>query len=194
MQGGWPIGVLFASLMTAILEPYIGWRGTYLVATFPAIVIVTLWSRLEESPRFKQMQQLRRLIKENRRAEAQQLALEYNIDLSKMEKTPIRQMFGSDIRKHTIFLSLAFLCNWLAIQVFSVLSTTVLVNGKHITFSNSLFMLILSNALSYIGYLVHGYVGDRIGRRTTVGIVWMLSAVCYCYRRSIIDPGSPKKN
>jgi MFS family permease len=179
VQGGWPIGVLFASLMTAILEPHVGWRGTFLVATFPAIVIVILWSRLKESPRFQQMQQVRRLIKQRRIAEAEELAKIYNIDAAKMEKSSIRQMFDKDIRRHSIFLCLAFLCNWLAIQVFAVLSTTVLVNGKHMTFTNSLFMLVLSNALSYLGYVIHGYVGDRIGRRTTVGLAWIASAICY---------------
>ncbi len=179
VQGGWPIGVLFASLMTALLEPRVGWRGTFLVATFPAIVIVILWSRLKESPRFLQMKQVRGLMKSGNVAVAERLAKGYNIDHTKIEKSSIRQMFGKDVRKHSIFLCLAFLMNWLAIQVFAVLSTTVLVNGKHISFTNSLFMLILSNALAYVGYVAHGYIGDRIGRRNTVGIAWILGGLSY---------------
>lgn len=179
VQGGWPIGVLFASLMVAILEPHVGWRGTFLVATFPAIVIVILWSRLKESPRFLQMKQVRNLMKSGNISDAGRLAKEYNIDHTKVEKSSIRQMFGKDVRKHSIFLCLAFMMNWLAVQVFAVLSTTVLVSGKHLTFTNSLFLLILSNALAYVGYLVHGYVGDKIGRRATVGIAWILGGISF---------------
>jgi MFS transporter, putative metabolite:H+ symporter len=50
VQGGWPVGVLFAALMSSILLPLVGWRGVFLVATFPAIVIAILGRRLKESP------------------------------------------------------------------------------------------------------------------------------------------------
>lgn len=179
VQGGWPIGVLFASLMTAIFEPIVGWRGVFLIATFPAIVIVILWSRLKESPRFERMKEIRRLVKTGKHEEAERLGKEWGIDSQKMTRSSLMQMFGPDIRRHTIFLGLAFLMNWVAIQVFVVLSTTVLVNGKQISFSNSLLMLILSNALSYIGYVVHGYIGDKVGRRGTVGVAWILAALSY---------------
>ncbi len=35
------------------------------------------------------------------------------------------QLFGANVRMHTIFLGLVFLLNWFAIQVFTVLGTTV---------------------------------------------------------------------
>ncbi|WP_067935037.1 MFS transporter [Alicyclobacillus kakegawensis] len=179
VQGGWPIGVLFASLMTAVLEPHVGWRGTFLVATFPAIVIVILWSKLQESPRFEQMKQVRQLLRKNRVEEAHELAKVYEIDSEKMTKTSLLQMFDRDTRKHTLFLCIAYLLNWMAIQVFSVLSTTVLVEGKGISFTSSLFMLILSNAVAYIGYVTHGYVGDKIGRRETIIMSWVLGSLFY---------------
>jgi MFS transporter, putative metabolite:H+ symporter len=49
VRGGWPVGVLFAALMSSLLLPLIGWRGVFLVATFPAIVIAILGRRLKES-------------------------------------------------------------------------------------------------------------------------------------------------
>lgn len=179
VQGGWPIGVLFASLMTAVLEPHVGWRGVFLIATFPAIVIVILWSRLRESPRFERMKQVRNLVKAGRVEEAEVLGKEYGIASEKMNKSSLSQMFGPDVRKHTIFLGLAFLMNWVAIQIFVVLSTTILVNGKHLSFTNSLFMLVFSNALAYVGYVTHGWIGDKVGRRETVVVSWILAGLSY---------------
>jgi Major Facilitator Superfamily len=52
VQGGWPIGALIASALTAVLLPRIGWQGCFIFATFPAIVIFFMTRRLKESPQF----------------------------------------------------------------------------------------------------------------------------------------------
>jgi hypothetical protein len=43
-------------------------------------------------------------------------------------------------------------------QLFSVLGTTVLTEGKHVSFSNSLVLLIVANAVGYLGYVTHGFL------------------------------------
>jgi MFS family permease len=68
---------------------------------------------------------------------------------------------------------------WVGLQIFVVLSTTVLTNGKHLSFTNSLFMLVFSNALAYVGYVVHGWVGDKVGRRETIMVSWILAGLSY---------------
>ncbi len=92
-------------------------------------------------------------------------------------KATLRDVFAPGLRRHTICLSLAWLFNWMAIQVFSVLGTTVLTQGKHVSFSNALLVLVLANAVGFAGYLFHGWVGDRIGRRTTIIVGWSIGAV-----------------
>jgi MFS family permease len=179
IQGGWPIGVLFASFMTAVLLPHVGWQGVFIIGTFPAIVIMILRFKLKESPRFEQMKKVRELIKAGKLDQAKKLGATTGIDSEKMTKFTIAQLFAPDIRRHTIFLGLAFLLNWFGVQIFTVLSTTILTGGKGISFDNSLFLLILSNALAYIGYVTHGYIGDRIGRRGTIIGAWILSGLFY---------------
>ncbi|WP_134440953.1 MFS transporter, partial [Methylacidiphilum caldifontis] len=49
----------------------------------------------------------------------------------------------------------------------------------HINFGNSLWLLVLANAVGYIGYVAHGWVGDRIGRRETIGIAWILGGLAF---------------
>ncbi|GAC1358879.1 MAG: MFS transporter [Ktedonobacteraceae bacterium] len=179
IQGGWPIGVLFASFMAIILLPAVGWRGVFLVSTLPIIIILLLRFNLKESPRYEHMVAVRNLEAQGKNTEAEELGREYGIDANRSTKFTYVQLFGADVRKHTIFLGAAFLLNWFAVQIFAVLGTTVLTQGKGISFSNSLFLLILSNALAYVGYVAHGYIGDAIGRRETIAGAWILSGISY---------------
>jgi MFS family permease len=179
IQGGWPIGVLLASAFTALLLGSVGWRGVFMLATIPALIVAALGFRLAESPRFLAMQRVRQLEKENRHDEAVEFGRHFDIDVHHVEETTLQQIFEPDIRRHTIFLALAFLTNWIGIQVFAVLGTTVLTEGKEVSFGSALTVLIVSNAAAYIGYLCHGFVGDRIGRRLTIAGGWVISGLAY---------------
>ena len=181
IQGGWPIGVLLASAFTALLLGTVGWRGVFMLATVPALIVAALGFRLKESPRFLAMQRVRELEKENRHEEAVEFGRHFDIDVHHVEETTLQQIFEPDIRKHTIFLALAFLTNWIGIQVFAVLGTTVLTEGKGVSFGSALTVLIVSNAAAYIGYLCHGFVGDRIGRRLTIAGGWVISGLAYTF-------------
>ena len=127
------------------------------------------------------MQRVRQLEKENRHEEAVEFGRHFDIDVHHVEETTLQQIFEPDIRKHTIFLALAFLTNWIGIQVFAVLGTTVLTEGKGVSFGSALTVLIVSNAAAYIGYLCHGFVGDRIGRRLTIAGGWVISGLAYTF-------------
>ena len=179
IQGGWPIGVLLASAFTALLLGTVGWRGVFMLATIPALIVAGLGFRLKESPRFLAMKRVRQLEKENRHEEAVEFGRHFDIDVHHVQETTLQQIFEPDIRRHTIFLSLAFLTNWIGIQVFAVLGTTVLTEGKGVSFGSALTVLIVSNAAAYIGYLCHGFVGDRIGRRLTIAGGWVISGLAY---------------
>jgi MFS family permease len=179
VQGGWPIGVLLGAALSAVLLPAIGWRNTFLVATFPAIVIAVLAIKLRESPKFQAMKYIKKLEKENRHEEAVEFGRAFDIDVHHSEESTFKQLFEPDLRKHTIFISLAMLCNWIGIQVFAVLGTTVLTEGKGVEFQSSLIILVVSNAAAYIGYLCHGFVGDRVGRRLTIAGGWVISGLAY---------------
>jgi MFS family permease len=125
------------------------------------------------------MQRVRELENENRHEEAVEFGRHFDIDVHHVKETTLQQIFEPDIRRHTIFLALAFLTNWIGIQVFAVLGTTVLTNGKGVSFGSALTVLIVSNAAAYIGYLCHGFVGDRIGRRLTIAGGWVISGLAY---------------
>jgi MFS family permease len=189
VQGGWPVGALLAAAMSAWLVPLIGWRGSFLVATFPAIAIVVMRLWLKESPKWEAMQVIRKLEKEGRHEEAVEFGRHYDIDIHHTEETTIRQLFEPDIRWHTIFLSLGFFSQWFGVQVFAVLGTTVLTEGKGTSFGSALTVLIVANAAAYVGYITHGFVGDIIGRRLTTAGGWILCSIAYAIM--LLGPSSP---
>ncbi|CAM2156623.1 MULTISPECIES: MFS transporter [Paraburkholderia] len=179
VQGGWPIGALLASALTALLLPRIGWQGCFIFATFPAIVIFFMTRRLKESPQFLLHKQIRVLRETGRDGEARTLAGEHRVDYEEHSRAGIAQAFRGSALRATLVLGGGILLNWSAIQVFSVLGTTVLTRVHNVSFESSLLILVLSNVIGYCGYLTHGWIGDRIGRRNTLAIGWMLGGLAF---------------
>ncbi|MFA1027614.1 Major facilitator family transporter [Pseudomonas syringae pv. helianthi] len=179
VQGGWPVGALIAAGLTAVLLPIIGWQGCFVFAAIPAIVIAIMARKLKESPQFQIHQRITQLRKKGDLSQAQAVAQTYGIDYDEHSKAGIGAAFRGTSLRATLVIGAAILLNWAAIQVFSVLGTTVTVSVHHISFENSLIILVLSNLVGYCGYLCHGWMGDRIGRRNVIGLGWMLGGLAF---------------
>lgn len=178
VQGGWPVGVLLSAALAAIFLPTIGWRGSFLVATFPAILLIFMRMRMKETPQFQVQQRISSLVKKGDMREANQLAAVYSVPVEH-DRTPLAAIFAPGKRRNTIFLSLAFFMNWFGTLTFSILGTTVLTEGKHVTFSNALIILILSNLVAFVGYVFHGWLGDRFSRRNVIAVAWILGGASF---------------
>lgn len=179
IQGGWPIGVMFGALMAALLVDSVGWRGTFLVATFPLIIILIARTRLKESPRYIKLAHVRNVMKAGRTAEAEQLGKLWGVDTAKASAFSYLQLFQRDTLRHTIFISLGYGANWVGCQIMLILTTTVLTKGLGGSYSIALWSVVGSNLLAYIGYIFFGKVGDMLGRRETISIGFFLAAVIW---------------
>lgn len=180
VQTGWPIGALLAAGFVAVVTAVFGegsWRLAFLLATVPAIIVALLCFKLRESPQFLLQQRIRRLRKDGDDTGAGRVASAYDLDHD--VAAPLKRIFHGVHLRNTIVLSVAWLFNWFAIQTFSVLGTTVLESGKGIDASNTLLMVVVSNVVGALGYLAHGWAGDRFGRRNTIAVGWSLSAVFF---------------
>jgi len=165
--------------LTALLLPHIGWQGCFLFATFPAIVIILLTRKLKESPQFLALKEMKRLRLEGRESDASAIAREHDLDVEGSKNVGLMSAFRSDSIRATLVLSVAFLLAWSPVQVFLVLGTTVLTRVHNVSFESSLWMLTLSNVVGYCGYLCHGWLGDKVGRRSTIGVGWIISGFCF---------------
>ena len=177
VQSGWPVGALVAAGLTALILPHLGWRWTFVVAMIPALLVVLAASRLPESPAFAALKEIRRRRDTGDIAGAEGIARSHGLSDTDHHASRVRDVFTPQLRRHTICLALAWLFNWMAIQVFSVLGTTVLTEAKGFSFSNSLLVLVLANAVGFCGYIFHGWLGDKIGRRTTIIAGWTVGAI-----------------
>ncbi|WDF33969.1 MFS transporter [Arthrobacter agilis] len=178
IQGGWPLGFLLASALALVFLPLLGWRALYLMATIPAIIIVLLISKkLKETPQFELHQRLTELEKSGKSAEAHALAGAYGVEHS--SSSPLKRIWEPEFRRNTIVFSLAWILNFFGIAIFSVLGTSVLANAKDVQLSDAFWMLIVINLLAYFGYVFHGWIGDKVGRKRTIIVGWIISGISF---------------
>ncbi|MBA4003699.1 MAG: MFS transporter, partial [Delftia sp.] len=187
VQGGWPVGAVLTAVLVALLYPLGerwfgqggGWALSFVFAMFPALVIAVLGRRLVETPQFLTARRVADLRRAGREAEAMRLAQEHGASPQQEQHTGLSAMFRGASLRPTLSLALGFFLNWFAIVIFAVLGTSVLggaggTPGKGVDFSSALQVLIISNLAGFLGYVFHGWLGDRIGRRNAVAIGWML--------------------
>lgn len=178
IQGGWPLGFLLASALALAFLPTLGWRVLYLVATVPAVIIVWIIARkLKETPQFELHHELTKLEKGGRTAEAHALARAYGVEHS--STAPLKRIWEPHLRRNTIIFSLAWIFNFFGIMIFSILGSSVLKNAKGVELSDAFWMLVVINLLAYFGYVFHGWLGDKIGRKRTIILGWILSGISF---------------
>jgi MFS family permease len=180
VQSGWPVGSVLAALSIYLLFPVGGWALCFIVAVFPALFMVWAARYLKESPQFAIRHEAEKLMDEGRSEEATALAEAAGIDLTN-RSAPLASAFTGEALRSTLVIGSAFLLSWLGVLTFSILGTSLLTaeSGKNISFDNALAILIISNATAFAGYLFHGWLGDRIGRRNTIAIGWIFSGLSF---------------
>lgn len=179
VQSGWPVGALLSAGITALILSRVGWRWSFVVAALFVVPVVLLALTLRESPTFLAIKEVKRRQRDGDPDGARRLAAEHQV-LELVDgrmSGGLRDVLAPGLRRHTICLSLAWLTNWMGIQVFSVLGTTVLVGAKGVSFENALIVLVLSNIAGFAGYLFHGSVGDRLGRKLTIALGWTIGGI-----------------
>ncbi len=178
VQGGWPLGFLLSSALAVAMLDRVGWRGMYLVATVPAVIlVVVIGKKLKETPQYEMQEEVRRLQASGNGQEARALAGAYGVEVS--DSAPIARILEPGLRRNTIVLSLAWIVNFFGISIFSVLGSSILANAKGVKLSTAFYMLVIINLGAYFGYIFHGWLGDRIGRQRTIVIGWMISGLAF---------------
>src|SRR6516162_9076649 len=57
LQAGYPTGYLLATLLFWALYPFIGWRGMFMVGVLPALLVLYVRTKVEESPAWLEREQ-----------------------------------------------------------------------------------------------------------------------------------------
>ena len=180
VQSGWPVGAVIAAGSIYLLNPIGGWYLCFVVAAVPSVIVGLLALKLKESPQFENLKEARALAAAGRHEDAAAFAREAGVELVE-HRTPLAEAFKGESLRATLVIGTAFLLNWMGVLCFVILGTSLLTaeDGKNIEFSNALLVLAVSNATAFAGYMFHGWLGDRIGRRNTIGIGWFFAAVSF---------------
>jgi MFS family permease len=183
VQAAWPVGAVAAAGFVSLVAMVWGadqWRLTFLLAALPAVVIALLCRKLRETPQFEAQKRVDAMRRAGDVASAREHAAAYGLEEEvKGGSFPLRAIFRGTQLRNTVVLSVAWIVNWFGIQTFSVLGTTVLEEGKGISAGNSLLLVMVSNLVGAAGYIVHGWAGDRFGRRNVVVVGWLLGGVFF---------------
>lgn len=183
---------MLTAVLVAILYPLgESWFGngggsavSFVFAMFPAIVIVVLGCKLVETPQFITGQRIAQLQRAGQTRQAQTLTQKQGLGLTTQHQAGFAAIFKGASLLPTLSLSVSFFFHWFAIVIFAVLRTSVLggsggMPGMGVDFSNALQVLIVSNLAGFLGYVFHGWLGDRIGRRNAVAIGWVLGGLAF---------------
>jgi len=147
MYAFYPAGYLFSELAFSLLTPIWGWRAVYVFALVPAVLILTLRLRLEESPRFVGVQaQLRQKVGKR-------------VGLGTALGTPMyRRLMLSGV---LIFVSLTYSYYALAFYI-----APYVVGRYHLLATRGVIVVLaLLASSSLVGGLAGGVIGDTFGRR-----------------------------
>lgn len=180
VQSGWPVGSVLAAVSVYLLFPIGGWALPFIVAVFPALFIAFAARKLKESPQFVVRHTAEQLLADGRTEEAHELAAKAGVDLTE-QSTPLAAAFKGDSRRPTLVIGSAFMLSWFGVLTFAILGTSLLTaeDGKNIEFTSALGILIISNGTAFAGYVFHGWLGDRIGRRNAISLGWIMSGVSF---------------
>ena len=139
VQSGWPLGVLIAIATVRYLYPVLGWRGCFLAAALPVVLVVYIMLRVPESGVWK------------RRKER--------------GGVPLAELF----RRGTVRTTLtALLMNILAMFSYWMFWTwvpTYLYEVRGLSVVRSAEWLVTTQVGAWLGYVTYGYLQDSIGRR-----------------------------
>lgn len=163
-----------------IILPIANWEWCFIVSVFPAIFMVMAARYLRESPVFVSHREIKALLKAGRTVDAEALAISAGVEVN-TRNSPLVDVFRDESLRPTVFIGTAFLLNWLGVLTFAILGTSYLTSptGKNIAFTNSVAILIVANVTSFAGYLLFGWLGDKIGRRNAIGTGWLMCGVFF---------------
>ncbi|OLN28813.1 MFS transporter [Desulfosporosinus metallidurans] len=188
LESFWAFGWLLAAIISYIIIPRFGWPLAFFIGFLPALYILFLWRTIPESPRY--------LENKGRKAEAEAIVVKieresgivvnegvnqkmhenHETSVAKADKAKFRELFSRPLLRRTVFLWLL----WFGIVfsyygIFTWLPSLLALKGFSLTKS---FSYVIIMTLAQIpGYFSAAYFVDRIGRKPTLALYVLGTAV-----------------
>lgn len=158
MQTGWSGGNLLAAVFAMNLIPAFGWRGMFFATGVPAaIAFFFVLFFVQESPLWLASRGLR--------------------DQNQAPSASIMEIFKGENLRTTILALLVSICGMFGWWIIFTFLPTYLANVLHINMAKSATFVMWTGIGAVLGYLVFGYLCDKIGRRITFSIFFTGMAI-----------------
>lgn len=154
---GYQVGIILASLTTAIIAPHFGWRGVFLVGVIPAVFAFWVRKGIKEPEMWKQS-------KKNKKA--------------KDDKVDIKQLFNSP-KKLGITIGLIIICGVQNFGFYGVMTwvPSALANEVNFSFGDTTVWSVVTTVGMVLGIIVFGILADKFGRKPAFIIFQILCAL-----------------
>ena len=145
---GWPLGTLLAAVFAFYINPALGWRATFALAAFPALLVLWVRAYVPESALW---QTARKVRKELQR-----------------EPVSLLTIFAKKYVKYTLLVFAAIVCTQFSYWMFWTWLPTFLVKTRGFTLSSSILWMIVTQLGALAGYVTNGILQDKVGRRAAL--------------------------
>jgi len=184
LESFWALGWLLAALISYIIIPRFGWSAAFYIGALPALYIFYLWRSIPESPRYLESKgdfaQAEAIVKT---IEAQSGIRRTTAELTSksISQNPpgmaVKELFSSKFIRRTIFLwILWFGVVYAYYGIFTWLPSLLALKGFSLTKS---FQYVMVMTIAQIpGYFSAAYLVDKVGRKPTLSIYLIGTAIC----------------
>jgi len=164
MQSAWAVGYGSAAALAAIVLPRYGWRAMFFIGALPALAAFWMHAGLDESAMWT--------------------------DARSHSQASLGLIFSSAYRRVTFALIALSFCTLYAYWAFNFwvpayLALPVEQRGVGLDTGEVAGLLVVMNVGGWLGYVLYGYVSDRIGRRRSfVGYLIVAAVLVFAYGRA----------
>ncbi|EZQ11444.1 hypothetical protein CM19_01555 [Candidatus Acidianus copahuensis] len=196
VQGGFPLGYFVAIGVSALVfsvikDPLVAWRYAFLVGIIPIIIVLIMRFWVKKPERAKYTLLARKLLKEGKIQESEEITKKYKVDLNQVSKFPYNQMFTDPkVKKHTVITTFAEIFHELATPALFFFTSDVLIEYKHVPVSIVFPTLLIATALAFFGYGIMGHIGQRISRKwgsIIIGILGGSAVLFFAFSQGILE-------
>jgi MFS family permease len=170
LVGGYPFGYLLCSLAALAVVPLWGWRGLYFLGILPALLVLWVRLRINESPRYEHVT-----------AQMMKDGLKKKLDIL----TPFRSYPRESIIATLIYF--LYLFTWVG---WSAWMPFYLANERHLGFPKMASYLSEWMFCAIFAYWICGWLCDRYGRRYVIPAFAVPAAVLLVVMGQLDSPAS----
>ncbi|MED4602772.1 MFS transporter [Paenibacillus validus] len=162
VQSAWAIGYAFAAIVAGLISPLWGWRGVFFFGIIPAIVAIWIRKGTKEPEIWEKMKQESSKVKQ--------------------AKPKLLELFSSKIIRWTMLGAALSVCAqfgyWgLFTWIPSYLGTPIDKGGAGLDILKSTTWIVIMQTGAWFGYVTFGFLADKIGRRKTFILFFVMAAL-----------------